>query len=189
MWRYTPTEELMHGHKYIKKVKTPYGYRYFYTRSEIDAYNKEKNYTVEPDPHDLEATEQYYHWYYNSLMSQHNNADHYAYTDLAPGYRNARYNPDKRIRLKPRKKVITGKADNEAFTYMVRQREREKWEAKRRKELASRKPWLREDSGASSATYYGRTKNGMDVHTTHKYYNDEKTGQRKKYRRTKRGKF
>ena len=41
MWKYTSTEELMHGYKYIKKIKTPNGWRYFYSQAEIDAYNRE----------------------------------------------------------------------------------------------------------------------------------------------------
>lgn len=42
MWRYNSTDELIHGYKYIKKIKTGNGYRYFYSQDEIDAYQKEK---------------------------------------------------------------------------------------------------------------------------------------------------
>lgn len=38
MWKYTSTEELVHGFKYIKKIKTGKGWRYFYTPSEIKAF-------------------------------------------------------------------------------------------------------------------------------------------------------
>ena len=40
MWQYNYTDELSHGSKYIKKIKTPVGYRYFYSQAEIDAYNQ-----------------------------------------------------------------------------------------------------------------------------------------------------
>lgn len=39
MWQYISTNELTHGFKYIKKIKTGSGTRYFYTQAEIDAYN------------------------------------------------------------------------------------------------------------------------------------------------------
>ena len=43
MWRYTNTDELIHGFKYIKKIKTGSGTRYFYSQAEINAYEALKN--------------------------------------------------------------------------------------------------------------------------------------------------
>jgi hypothetical protein len=42
-WKYNSLEELEHGFKYIKKIKTANGVRYFYTQAEIDAYNQGLN--------------------------------------------------------------------------------------------------------------------------------------------------
>lgn len=49
MWRYNSTEELIHGYKYIKKIKTGSGYRYFYNQAEIDAYNQQKRADINRD--------------------------------------------------------------------------------------------------------------------------------------------